>query len=55
MYKAVGDELIVHLPETVPYLSELLEDDREQVEMSARRLIKLIEEYLGESLEDHLK
>jgi U3 small nucleolar RNA-associated protein 10 len=55
LYGRIGDELLQHLPETVPYLSELLEDSSELVEAENRRLIKVIESHLGESLQDHLR
>ena len=51
LYENMGDELLTHLPETVPFLAELLEDDDEIVEMTCRKVIKLVESYLGEALE----
>jgi hypothetical protein len=54
-YERMGEEFLVHLPETVPFLAELLEDDDEHVETLCREVIKVVEEHLGESLQEHLK
>lgn len=42
------------LPDTVPHLVELLEDDVPEVEDQVRSVVKLIESYLGESLSGYL-
>ena len=47
-YRRLGEEWLGMLPETVPYIAELLEDDEEDIERETQRLIKLVEEYLGE-------
>ncbi len=54
-YTKMGDEFLIFLPETVPFLAELMEDDDEAVEKACRKVIALVESYLGESLQEHLK
>ncbi len=54
-YHRIGDIMLVNLPETVPFLAELMEDEDERVEKRTVQVIHVIEEYLGESLQDHLK
>ncbi|KAA8900329.1 armadillo-type protein [Sphaerosporella brunnea] len=48
LYLRLGEDWLPLLPETVPFIAELMEDDDETVEREAQRLIKRIEEYLGE-------
>lgn len=55
LHSKMGEELLEFLPETIPFLSELLEDDSEIVEQECRALIQIIETYLGESIQEHLK
>jgi U3 small nucleolar RNA-associated protein 10 len=55
LYESMGDDFLVHLPETIPFMAELLEDDDERVEMECRKLIKTVESFLGESIQEHLK
>lgn len=46
-WKKVGEELLVLLPETVPFLSELMEDTNIHVENLCQETILTIESYLG--------
>jgi U3 small nucleolar RNA-associated protein 10 len=46
---------MVLLPECLPVLSELLEDEDEDIAAIAKDCIALGEELLGESLEDSLR
>ena len=48
LYGRLGEDWLGLLPESVPYIAELLEDDDETVERECQRLIKRVEEYLGE-------
>ena len=48
LYSRLGEDWLGLLPETVPFIAELLEDDEEVVERECQRLIKRIEEFLGE-------
>ncbi|QSS51038.1 U3 small nucleolar RNA-associated protein [Histoplasma capsulatum var. duboisii H88] len=50
----LGEEWLALLPEMLPYISELMEDDDENVEKEARRWVLAIEEVLGEKLDDML-
>jgi len=54
LYNRLGEEWLAMLPETLPTISELMEDDDEQVERATQRLIVKIEEYLGESMDSML-
>ena len=51
----LSEEYLVLLPETLPFLAELLEDAELPVEAGARDLVKRLEEVSGESLADYLK
>lgn len=48
LYSRLGEDWLGLLPETVPFIAELMEDDEENVERECQRLIKKIEEFLGE-------
>ncbi|KAF4545397.1 Ssu processome component [Lasiodiplodia theobromae] len=52
---ALGEEWLALLPEMLPFISELQEDDDEEVERETLRWIRRIEEILGESLEGMLQ
>jgi U3 small nucleolar RNA-associated protein 10 len=51
----LGEDWLSLLPEMLPYISELQEDDDEIVEMETQRWIKSIEDILGESLDTMLQ
>jgi U3 small nucleolar RNA-associated protein 10 len=51
----LGEEWLSLLPEMLPYISELQDDDNEIVEREVQRWIKRIEEILGESLDTMLQ
>ncbi|KAF3926910.1 hypothetical protein ABW20_dc0105722 [Dactylellina cionopaga] len=51
LYERHKEEWIGLLPETMPAIAELMEDDVEEVEREVQRLIVRIEEYYGEGLE----
>ena len=53
--ESIGEEYMVLLPECLPALSELLEDEDEEIAGLARECVTLGEELLGESLEDSLR
>jgi len=48
IYGRMGEEWLGLLPESVPAIAEILEDDDENVERMGQRLIVKVEEYLGE-------
>ncbi len=53
--EALGEEWLSLLPEMLPFISEAMEDDDEQVETEVRRWVRRIEEILGESLDSMLQ
>lgn len=55
LFSKQGEEWVSMLPQLVPVLAELLEDDDESVEMEVRKnLVPVVEEVLGESLDRYL-
>lgn len=48
-YTRLGEEFLILLPETVPFLAELMEDSSPEVEHLCQEVIKLIDGYLGEN------
>ncbi|OKL61537.1 U3 small nucleolar RNA-associated protein 10 [Talaromyces atroroseus] len=50
----LGEEWLTLLPEMLPYISELMEDEDETVERETRKWVKGIEDILGEKLDDML-
>jgi len=46
-YNRIGEELTVLIPETAPFLSELMEDSNPQVERLCKELVNTMEHYLG--------
>ena len=51
----LGEEWLSLLPEMLPFISEAMEDDSEDVEAGVREWVKSIEEILGESLDPMLQ
>lgn len=47
LYSKMGEEWLPLLPESVPLIAELMEDDEEDVERAVQRLIVKVEEFLG--------
>ncbi|ODQ80991.1 hypothetical protein BABINDRAFT_160414 [Babjeviella inositovora NRRL Y-12698] len=55
VYQKVGENWLSLLPQLVPIIAELLEDDDEEVEMEVRGgLVRVIESVLGEPLDRYL-
>ena len=50
---AVGQEFLGLLPETAPFLAELMEDEEEEVEKRVQDFIHVLEEQLGENLQKY--
>lgn len=48
--KRLGDSYLPLLPETIPFLSELLEDEDEAVEKACRAAVQDLESVLGEEI-----
>lgn len=53
-YQVIGDEFLAMLPESIPFLAELMEDTDADVERTCHQVIKQIEEISGESLDQYL-
>lgn len=53
-FEVIGEEFLVLLPETIPFLAELLEDESPHVEALCRALKTQIEELSGEELDPYL-
>jgi U3 small nucleolar RNA-associated protein 10 len=51
----LGEDWLAMLPEMLPFITELLEDDEEAVEKETRLWIRSVEDILGESLEGMLQ
>ncbi|XP_069672379.1 HEAT repeat-containing protein 1 [Periplaneta americana] len=49
----LGEDFLPLLPETVPFLAELLEDEEEAVEMACQKAVRELEEVLGEPLKKY--
>lgn len=55
LYSKLGEEWVTMLPQLVPLIAELLEDEEEIVEDEVRKqLVPVVEEVLGESLDRYL-
>jgi len=51
---AVGENFLVLLPELLPWIAEMMEDEDEGVERKVHKLVKIIEKMSGESLDETL-
>ena len=49
----IGQEFLGFLPETAPFLAELMEDEEEAVEKRVQEFIHVLEEQLGENLQKY--
>ncbi|EGC38069.1 hypothetical protein DICPUDRAFT_149273 [Dictyostelium purpureum] len=56
LHRRMGEQLLILLPETIPFISELLEDSVPDVERITQETIKEIEKHLGsdESIKSYL-
>lgn len=50
LFEKIGERFLIVLNDALPFLSESLEDEDEQVEMLAKDIIKRIESLTGESI-----
>jgi U3 small nucleolar RNA-associated protein 10 len=55
LFNEVGEEYLLLLPECMPFLSELLEEENQDVLNLAVELVKFIEGISGESLDQYLQ
>ncbi len=54
LFHHIGQSFLVVLPELLPWISELLEDGDPKVERAVQKLVKVIENLSGESLDEAL-
>ncbi|XP_054745117.1 HEAT repeat-containing protein 1 homolog [Anastrepha obliqua] len=52
--RKLGEDFTSLLPETVPFVAELLEDENQRVEKNTRKAVQELENILGESLQSYL-
>ena len=52
---AAGEEFLSLLPETLPYLSEVMEDDNGEVVALCHSVIRRLEDLSGESMQEYLR
>ncbi|TMW40458.1 hypothetical protein DOY81_014461 [Sarcophaga bullata] len=52
--RKLGDDFTPLLPETVPFIAELFEDENPRVEKNTRKSVQELEVILGESLQKYL-
>ncbi|XP_050321722.1 LOW QUALITY PROTEIN: HEAT repeat-containing protein 1 homolog [Bactrocera neohumeralis] len=52
--RKLGEDFTPLLPETVPFVAELLEDENQRVEKNTRKAVQELENILGESLQSYL-
>lgn len=55
LFTKMGERFLVVLNDTLPFLSESLEDEHPDVEMLAKEIVKKIETLTGETIQDYLK
>lgn len=51
--RKLGEDFMPLLPETVPFLAELLEDEDEETEKLAQNAVRTLEEVLNEPLQKY--
>lgn len=54
LIRTIGEEYMIFIPECLPILSELLEDNDQSVVSMAQDCVAMSEEFLGESLQHSL-
>lgn len=55
LFAKMGERFLVVLNDTLPFLSESLEDEHPEVEMLAKEIVKKVETLTGETIQDYLK
>ncbi|KAL0481336.1 hypothetical protein AKO1_004887 [Acrasis kona] len=54
-YDHVGQSFVVNLPEMIPYVAELLEDDNKGVVLATQKLVSKVEKVTGENFAQYLQ
>jgi U3 small nucleolar RNA-associated protein 10 len=55
LVRQLHEEYLMLLPETIPFLAELVEDSEQAVEARAQEVVRMLEEVSGESLAQYMK
>jgi len=55
LFEKMRERFLVILNDTIPFISELLEDENERVELAAKGIVNRIEHLTGESINAYLK
>lgn len=55
LFDKMRERFLVILNDTIPFISELLEDENERVELAAKGIVNRIEHLTGESINEYLK
>jgi U3 small nucleolar RNA-associated protein 10 len=55
LFEKMRERYLVILNDTIPFVSELLEDENEKVELAAKTIVNRIEQLTGESINEYLK
>jgi len=55
LFNKLGERYLVVLNDTIPFISESLEDDSQEVEMLAKEIVKRVQNLTGETLDEYLK
>jgi hypothetical protein len=53
LYAKLGDEMLTYFPESIPFIAELMEDEEEEIENACQELCGVIQEYLGEPIQQY--
>lgn len=54
LFDKLAEEFLVLLPDTIPFLAELMEDEDVAMESLVKQLVQRIEELSGENLDQYL-
>jgi U3 small nucleolar RNA-associated protein 10 len=55
LFKTIGEDFLMMLPESIPFLSELMEDENDEVERLTQKVTKELEEMSGEKMDEYLE
>ncbi|KAL8576538.1 hypothetical protein ACOMHN_003096 [Nucella lapillus] len=55
LHRKLGEDYVSLMPETIPFLSELMEDDSEEVEALTKEVLQDMEETFGEPLQKYFR
>lgn len=55
LYMKIGERYLVLLNDTIPFISEGMEDENPEVEATTRSIVQRIEQMTGDSIHEYLK